>query len=159
MPKKKIKHLGLVCFHYLPNIAKKLNLNVFAITNIVEYIIRSQGKTHSLTPQVSCLLQVKRIWYSLCYANLVSICHDSCNFIPVSTRNSIECVNVFFVDASSAKRKTFPLLTRNVHNCNKLIDCWLLHARQKKWNNVNVSSNKRIIWVTSKFNDIWNWIQ
>lgn len=38
MPKK-IKHFGLVCFHYLPNIAKKLYLDIFAITNIVEYII------------------------------------------------------------------------------------------------------------------------
>ena len=36
--KRIIKHFGLVCFHYLPNIAKKLYLNVFAITNIVEYI-------------------------------------------------------------------------------------------------------------------------
>ena len=120
---KKNKTSRFVCFHYLPNITKKLYLNVFVITNIVEYIIRLQGKTHSLMPQVRCLLQVKRIWYSLCYANSVSICHDSCNFIPVSTRNSIEGDVVFFIDASSAKRRTSPFLTRNVCKYDKLIDC------------------------------------
>ena len=117
---KKIKHLGLVCFHYLPNIAKKLYLNVFVITNIVEYIIRLQGKTHSLTPQVSCLLQVKRIWYSLCYANLVSICHDSCNIFPVSPPFRLKATLYF---SCSAKRKTFAFRTRNVRNYDKLIDC------------------------------------